>query len=207
MPALTWIRKDKVITYHLKVPYWMLEHSYELVKGEQVSNKTKSDNKIIYGYNCSNLFNPAYANINTGCVSLTIEGEYIKEILPLWPDRLRGCRAWRKVLIKKVNHLLFAMDVKSNWKRYRKCYAISIEGEGVTKKIFATWHNSMFFKEMVQTSFGFIFSGLRKIDFPQTKSIDLIKKTIGCCKESENIIPDLFAGSGTTAPAVIKRFK
>jgi adenine-specific DNA-methyltransferase len=51
MPTLHWIGKDKVINHHLDVPYRVLDHKYGFDKGSQISEETKSGNKIIHGDN------------------------------------------------------------------------------------------------------------------------------------------------------------
>lgn len=51
MPTLHWIGKEKVINYHLDVPYKVLEHSYGFDNGTQTGQETNSGNKIIHGDN------------------------------------------------------------------------------------------------------------------------------------------------------------
>lgn len=52
MPILTWIGKDKVVNYHQKVPYRVLEHKYGF-RAEDAGDRTPtgSGNKIIHGDN------------------------------------------------------------------------------------------------------------------------------------------------------------
>lgn len=52
-------------------------------------------------------------------------------------------------------------------------------------------------------TFGEIFPGLNKNDFPQPKSVDYIKEIIRTSTDTNSIILDSFAGSGTTAQAVL----
>ena len=63
--------------------------------------------------------------------------------------------------------------------------------------------DSRFYTEKGQAVFGEIFPGLNKNDFPQPKSVDLIVDILKTCTSSDNIILDSFAGSGTTAQAVL----
>ena len=51
MPTLHWIGKEKVINHHMDVPYKVLDHSYGFKDGNQSTEETKSENKIIHGDN------------------------------------------------------------------------------------------------------------------------------------------------------------
>lgn len=154
--------------------------------------------------NRPNLFYPFYINTETGKVSLEKANGFTKEVFPLWPDGFEGCWTWGKDLSENDNHLLVAQSVKGNWKVYRKSYSTSTEGESVKKKLFTIWQDSKFYTEKGQVTFGQIFPGLNKNDFPQPKSVDLIAEILKTCTENNDIILDSFAGSGTTAHSVLK---
>lgn len=51
MPSLKWIGKDKVINYHQKVPYRVLERQYSFDKNGQHKEDNCSQNMIIHGDN------------------------------------------------------------------------------------------------------------------------------------------------------------
>ncbi len=153
--------------------------------------------------NRPNLFYPFFVSPNTGKVSLKKNKEFTEEVTPLWPDSFEGCWTWGQELAEKDNHLLIAQNVKGTWKIYRKSYAISDEGDSVKKKLFTIWQNSKFYTEKGQSAFGDIFPGLNKNDFPQPKSVDLIIEMLRTSTSNADIILDSFAGSGTTAHAVL----
>ena len=153
--------------------------------------------------NRPNLFYPFFANPQTGEVSLNKDDVFKIEILPLWPDGYEGCWTWGQDLAKKDNHLLVAQKKKSGWKVFRKSYSESDNGEVVKKKLFTIWQDPLFFTEKGQVTFGEIFPGLNKNDFPQPKSVDYIKEIIRTSTDRNSIILDSFAGSGTTAQAVL----
>jgi adenine-specific DNA-methyltransferase len=154
--------------------------------------------------NRPNLFYPFYVNSETGKVSLKNKDGYREQILPLWPDGFEGCWTWGKELSEKDNDLLIAQLVRGKWKLYRKSYSTSSDGENVKKKLFTIWQDSRFYTEKGQAVFGEIFPGLNKNDFPQPKSVDLIVDVLKTCTNTDDIILDSFAGSGTTAQAVLK---
>lgn len=51
MPTLNWIGKDKVVNYHLKVPYHVLERKYSFDEEGQHEEYNGSENMIIHGDN------------------------------------------------------------------------------------------------------------------------------------------------------------
>lgn len=51
MPTLNWIGKDKVVDYHLKVPYHVLERKYSFDEEGQHEEDNGSENMIIHGDN------------------------------------------------------------------------------------------------------------------------------------------------------------
>ncbi|MBL0883875.1 MAG: site-specific DNA-methyltransferase [Chitinophagaceae bacterium] len=153
--------------------------------------------------NRPNLYYPLYVDPISYKVSTIKDENYSIEVLPLWPDGFEGCWTWGKELSKLDSHLLVAKQIKGKWKISRKSYSKSDDGESVTKKLFTIWSDSKFYTEKGQLSFGEIFPGLNKNDFPQPKSVDLIKEIIKTCTKEDDIILDSFAGSGTTAHAVL----
>ncbi len=153
--------------------------------------------------NRPNLFYPLYIDPVTFLVTTLRSDNNNIEVYPLWPDGFEGCWTWGKDLAESDKHLLLAQKTRGKWKIYRKAYSTSEEGENVKKKLFTIWNDPKFFTEKGQTSFGEIFPGLNKNDFPQPKSVDLIIEVIRTCTEKNDIILDSFAGSGTTGHAVL----
>jgi adenine-specific DNA-methyltransferase len=153
--------------------------------------------------NRPNLFYPFYVDPVTGFVSLEEKGNFTIPVLPVWPDGAEGCWTWGVDLAKKDNHLLIAIKTRGNWKVYRKSYSTSADGENVKKKLFTIWQDPKFYTEKGQVAFGELFPGLNKNDFPQPKSVDLVMEIIRTCTSGNDIILDSFAGSGTTAQAVL----
>jgi adenine-specific DNA-methyltransferase len=153
--------------------------------------------------NRPNLFYPFYIDPNSSKVSLEKNDSYTIEVFPLWPDKFEGCWTWGKELSTKDNHLLIAQKIRGNWKVFRKSYSSSAEGENVKKKLFTIWQDSKFYTEKGQATFGDIFQGLNKNDFPQPKSVDLIKEIFKTCTKNNDIILDSFSGSGTSGQALL----
>ncbi len=165
----------------------------------ELRNTHREFNKV----NRPNLFYSFFADPKTGKVCTTKSDTYYIELLPLWPDGYEGCWTWGKELAEKDNHLLVAIESKNRWKVYRKSYAVNPEGEGAKKKLFSILQDPRFYTEKGQAAFGELFPGLNKNDFPQPKSPELIKELLMTSTNSDDIILDSFAGSGTTADAVL----
>lgn len=170
--------------------------SYRLLELRNTHREFNKENR-------PNLFYPLYVNANTSHVSLQQNEDFSIEVKPLWPDGYEGCWTWSKELVMEENHLLTAQKIKGQWKIYRKSYSTSENGT-VKRKLFTIWNDSKFYTEKGQATFGEIFPGLNKNDFPQPKSVDLVMDILQTCTSGEDIILDSFAGSGTTAHAVLK---
>ena len=153
--------------------------------------------------NRPNLWYPLYIAPNNGHVSLLEDETHTIAVYPNWPDGYEGCWTWGTDLASNNIDLLIAQTKNDNWKIFRKSYAVSSEGNVVKQKLFSIWNNSLFFTEKGQVTFGNIFPGANKNDFPQPKSVDYISEIIRTITEDDDIVLDSFAGSGTTAHAVL----
>ncbi len=153
--------------------------------------------------NRPNLWYPIYVS-KEGHVSLERTEEYDNPIYPYWPDGYEGCWTWGKDLAQRDIHLLLGKKTKGVWKIFRKSYATSDDGEMVKQKPFSIWNDPLFYTEKGQVVFGEIFPGANKNDFPQPKSVDYISQILRTITSKTDIILDSFAGSGTTAHAVLK---
>jgi adenine-specific DNA-methyltransferase len=153
--------------------------------------------------NRPNLYYPLYLNPEDNSVTIDKTDKNTIECFPNWNDGYEGCWTWGKDLAKDDIKLLQGHKKKSGWKVYRKSYATSGEGENAQKKLFTILQDSRFYTEKGQATFGEIFPGLNKNDFPQPKSVDFVKELINTITEKDSIILDSFAGSGTTAHAVL----
>jgi adenine-specific DNA-methyltransferase len=158
-------------------------------------------------FNRPNLWYPIYVNAETGDVSLSPSPLYSMEVYPVWPNGFEGCWTWGKELANKDIALLKAQQKSGSWKIYRKAYAMTQDGETAKQKLFTIWSDPLFYTEKGQIAFGKIFPGKDKTDFPQPKSVNYIKQIITTITSGDDIILDSFAGSGTTAHAVLNMNK
>lgn len=152
--------------------------------------------------NRPNLFYPLYCSEHDGSVAVNMDAVHTREIYPVWTDGYEGCWTWGKELASQNINFLVAQKKGNKWKIYRKSYA-NIDGEIVKQKLFTIWNSPAFYTEKGQNSFSLIFQGTSKNDFPQPKSIDYITQIINTITGKDSIVLDSFAGSGTTAHAVL----
>ena len=145
-----------------------------------------------------NLWFPIYIEDETGNISLENDKNRI-EVFPKWDDGLEGCWTWGKAKVEQENKYLIGRKIGSRWKIYRKDYA-SKNGESATFTPKTIWENSSFTTDNAQKAIDDIF-GSRVFQSP--KPHKLIGTSFELSSSSSDILLDFFAGSGTTAHAVI----
>ncbi len=148
-------------------------------------------------HNRKNLFYPFYVDPASQSVSLDFAEKLIK-VLPIWEDGFEGCWTWDQTKSAKDLDFLIAKQIKNQWKIYRKSYASG--SEKMLKTIL--WENE-FFTERGQKTFNQLFEINQKL-FQSPKSHFLIAQLIKTCTSKDDLVLDFFAGSATTAQAVLE---
>ena len=87
------------------------------------------------------------------------------------------------------------------WRVFRKDYLYADNGDISTTKENTLWNEKEINNEKGKEVLRILFQGKCPLDFP--KSVDIIKKCIKLGAGKDSIILDSFAGSGTTAHAVL----
>ena len=150
-----------------------------------------------YGkHNRRNLFYPFYVSTD-GEVFLDAADDRDK-ILPLWDDGFEGCWTWEKPKAERDIDFLVALKVNGRWKIYRKSYA-----SGADRMLKTILNDKSFFTERGQKQFGALFDTKAKL-FQSPKSPFLLAQLIQTTTSEKDYILDFFAGSGTTAQAVME---
>lgn len=176
------------------------EYKQQDAKGKYRELELRNRNPVFTRINRPNLFFPIYANPDTGEVALEPLWPNAIEVLPLNSKGEEGCWTWGKKKVQSNLEMLVARQVgTSAWRVFRKDY---LPSEGATTKPKALWLDKEINHERGKEELGRLF-GKTPFDFP--KSINLISKClqIGTNSEDEDIILDFFAGSCTTAQAVL----
>lgn len=89
--------------------------------------------------------------------------------------------------------------VSGNWKIFRKSYA-----NGAERMLKTILSDKKYFTEKGQKSFNFLLEAKGKEVFQSPKSPSLIFDFMKTCTSADEIVMDFFAGSGTTAHALME---
>jgi len=125
------------------------------------------------------------------------------QIKPLREDGKEGNWRWELETAKKNINVLFPklMPVRKVWTVFEKDFLL----EGETIKPTSVWSKKEFNSERGTETF--IDLGFDKADFAKPKPVGLLYSIIEFATGKDDIILDSFAGSGTTAHAVLARNK
>lgn len=150
-------------------------------------------------HNRPKLYYPFYVS-DKGRVSLEAS-QGAKPIYPDWDDGFEGCWTWGMEKSRTQLDEVVAREVKGEWKIFRKNYAEGDDGEA-TKQVKSIWTDKIFHTEKGQAAFNALFETREKI-FQSPKSVDTLRELIRMATRKDSIVLDFFAGSGTTAHAVL----
>lgn len=145
-------------------------------------------------HNRKNLWFPLYVDPATKKVSLRKQNGTI-EIWPRWDDGYEGCWTWNPVKVFADGELLVAQEVLGRWKIFRIDYA-----EGARRKAVTVWADADVHSEKGQGLYEQMMG--ERFTHPP-KALGLIQRILELGTREDSIILDSFAGSGTTAHAVL----
>lgn len=142
--------------------------------------------------NRPNLADPLYADKMSGKVFIENAKGRI-EIKPQFEDGTPGVWTWGKERVQRENTEIKAWEVNKRWKVYRKARV-------GRKKLQSLLLNPSYATERGVQSVEAIFG---KRIFPNPKAPALLATILEATTEKDDIVLDSFAGSGTTAQAVL----
>lgn len=153
-----------------------------------------------------NMYFPLYVNPKDGSVSIEKDNEHTIESLPLRPSGEESRWTWSKGKCKKDINILVGKKVNRNgnadfWDIFRKDYIMDEEGDYKASKPKSLWDEKELNYQIGRQEVKSLFKGIDLFDFP--KPTALVKKQIDMFADEDIIILDFFAGSGTTAHAVM----
>lgn len=158
----------------------------------------RNRNPVFNRENRPNLFYPFYVDPVTLKVSLTPSEDYSQEVYPRNSKGVDGCWTWGKDKAEANLELLCGHQASTGrWTVFRKDYLDERSSRTKSKSILL---DSTFNHENGKETMGSLF-GKTPFDFPKSVSLIQYMLRLGSCQES--IILDFFAGSGTTAHAVM----
>ena len=147
-----------------------------------------------------NLYYPLFISESDGGVSTTSDSKFVAEVYPDAPDGTQTCWTWGRDRVAADNALLVAERVSGDWRVFRKDYLYGLDGEVSKTLVKSTWLDPEFNNDYGRKSVKALFNAA-VMDFP--KSPFLIKRLIDIGTRKDSIILDFFAGSATTAHAVM----
>ncbi len=173
--------------------------------GAYSSRELRNRNPKFGRFNRPNLFYPIY--VQPGVVDA--DGHYIPSlvetsnsipIVPLNSEGIESCWRWGKEkftenTIDGSTKFLFARQTRDGgWRVFEKYRKESVKAKSI-------WFETKYISEQGTTELGRLGLGAA-FEFP--KPVDLILDCLELCDNDEAIVLDTFAGSGTSAQAVLK---
>ena len=158
-----------------------------------------------------NMFYPIYVNPNTGAVSLIKSDEYCIEEIPKRPTGELSRWCWGIPKFEAEKELLIGKRINRSketdaWDVFRKDYVDALNGEIKSTKAKTIWDEKEVNYQNARNEIKSLFDSSEVFDYP--KPTYIIKKIITMiCYDKNSIILDSFAGSGTTAHAVMNMNK
>jgi adenine-specific DNA-methyltransferase len=149
-----------------------------------------------------NMFYPIYVNPIDSSISLNKSSEHAIKVLPKKSTGKDGRWMWSKEKVQKEIKLIEAklISKRNEWDIFVKDYLLSDKGEERTSKSKTLWIdkslNYQNGKDELKTLFG-------ESPFEYPKPTALLKYVISLVGDSDGVYLDSFAGSGTTAHAVL----
>ena len=148
-----------------------------------------------------NMFYPFYLNLKKKSISLEKEDEDFIKILPKLSDGTDGRWRWGKeTAFQRLEELTFQIvKGRNEYDIFQKDY---LDNNGIEKRIKpkSFWQGSEFSSEAGTLQLKKIFE---QKSFETPKAVDLIEYCLQQATNKKSIILDSFAGSGTTAHAVL----
>jgi adenine-specific DNA-methyltransferase len=173
-----------------------VEYTEEDDDGKYRTLELRNTHREFGKHNRRNLYYPIFVDTITGDVQLS-PFENSKEVLPNWDDGFEGCWTWGKPKAESDVEFLTGKKVNGNWKIYVKEYS-----NGASKMLKTILVDKSYYTEKGQKSFNTLFKSKGKI-FQSPKSPELLSQLLKTSTMGDSIILDFFAGSCTTAHAVL----
>jgi adenine-specific DNA-methyltransferase len=152
------------------------------------------------------MYYPIYINPLDGSVSLEKSELFTIECLPKRPTGEEGRWTWSKEKLQLESNMIFGKKVKRDddenyWDVFRKDYFSDEFGDIKETKAKTIWAE----KEVNYQNGRTVLKELFNLDiFDYPKPVEMVKKCLILGSSKSSIILDSFAGSGTTAQAVLE---
>lgn len=178
------------------------EYKHQDEKGDYRLLELRNRNPVFNRKNRPNLYYPFWVSADGTSISLEETAVNNIAVYPLNSKGEEGCWTWgTNKASANIDKLVPKLVNTGAWRIYRKDY---IPKDGADTKAKAIWLESDINNENGKEALRNIFHRDAPFDFP--KSPEFIKRCINLATSSdgEHIVLDSFAGSGTTAHAVLE---
>jgi len=151
---------------------------------------------------------PIFVNPNNGTVSLNKDEDYSIEVIPQRPTGELGRWTWGKEKLEANKHLIVGKPINRTgqvdvWDVFRKDYFDDDDGNEKTAKIKTMWIEKEINYQNAKNEIKDLFDNSEIFDYP--KPTYIVKRLLSMLYTNEqDIVLDSFAGSGTTAHAVLE---
>ena len=149
------------------------------------------------------MYFPLYVNPKNGSVKITIDKSHTIEVFPKRPDGKEGRWKWGK---EKISNELYKLEAKlvsgrNEWDIFVRDYLEIEPGNERTKMIKSLWDDRSLNYQNGTEEVKSIFEGKTLFAYPKPTS--LLKTIISILQDKNCVTLDFFAGSCTTAHAVM----
>ena len=179
----------------------LAEYNKEDEQGKYRELGLRNRNPVFNRENRSNLFFPIYVNPDTEQVFLEETPQFNIEVYPRNSQGEDDCWTWGTDKVAENLDLLVGRQVSTGaWRIFRKDYMQDESGQIATTMMKSVWLdksiNNERGKEVLKDIIGY-----HTVDFP--KAVGLIRTCLELGAMEHSLVMDFFAGSGTTAHAVM----
>lgn len=145
------------------------------------------------------MYYPLYINPSTRQVTTRKEPGLV-EVLPKFPNGVEGCWRWGRETAESKSNELLAVDISGRgWDVHAKDF-LERKGEERRAPVKSTWKEPSFSTDAGTASVRDLL-GARIFDSP--KPVGLLSQILEMSVDSNDLVLDFFAGSGTTGHAVL----
>ena len=177
------------------------EYDKEDARGKYRELGLRNRNQAFNPITRPTLYYPLYVNQKNGRVCQERTENFTAEVLPITADGVKTCWTWGKEKVEREAELLTASQVTDGtWRVFRKDYLNGADGEVASTLAKSIWLDKEFNNDYGRKAIKDLL-GSPVIDFP--KSPQLIQRIVSIASTADDVVMDFFAGSGTTAHAVM----
>jgi adenine-specific DNA-methyltransferase len=178
------------------------EYRHEDAAGRYREIELRNRNPAFNRQTRPNLYYPIYADPESGAVSLSRDLIHSVEVLPRNRSGGDSCWTWSSSKFDRDRRSLFARQMEDGgWRVFRKDYLFAEDGSRATTLPKSIWADKDMNNDHGKKAIQELFDGRNVFYFP--KSPAFLERVVRLGSRADDLVLDFFAGSGTTAQAVM----